>query len=372
MRPVVRDRRGCKMAVTPQALKGWRVLLLGGTGLIGAHVARSLQKRGAQLRVLIRRRSRCDLLEDLSGVEYVTGDLHAPSSLEAAMSGCQMVIHAAAPYPTRATGAAKQIRRAERSMHNVLEAARRFALPKTLPPPLGAGPPPEGMARLVYVSSPTTIAPPPAAESGKRAANEDDVYDTPPNGAPYFIIKEQMERQARAAARDHRLPVVIVNPTLVVGAYDAKPTTGQFIIAVARRRMPFLLEGNVNVVPGHDVGEGVVLAGLYGIPGQRYILGGENMTVADLTRRIAMATGVQPPTRTIPMPVAQAVSWLTEGLALFTPQRPPLFPMNALQMLRRSQPLDTSRAVQELGWRKTPVDDAILRAVEWLRNEGRF
>jgi dihydroflavonol-4-reductase len=350
-----------------KTLEGWTVLVLGGTGLIGAHVVRSVVARGGRVRVLVRPGSRRDVVDGLPGVAFVDGDLFDPPSLKAAASGCQILIHAAAPYPRSASGRASLLEAARRSMENVLAAVRSRAADDPPSPPLSRAPVPGRLVRAVYVSSYSTIA----SNGGPTTpADEQGFHVTPPDGAAYFEVKELMERMARNAARNEGLPIVIVNPSFVIDAYDPKPTTGRFLIAVLKKRMPVLLTGFVNAVAGSDVGEGVVLAALNGCPGERYILGNENMTLDELVRRVARVGHVAPPGLRIPMALAEGMAWISEGIASLTPGKTPVFPINGLRMLKRMTYLDSSRAERELGWERTPVDPAIQRAVAWLRADG--
>lgn len=355
------------MNTVPDKLEGWKVLVLGGTGLIGTHVVRSFSSRGAEVRVLVRPGSRRDILNGLPGVEFRKGDLFDLDSLREALAGCQILVHSAAPYPTRAFGRRQQIRRARESLLNVVDAAHYHA-PRVVPPaPLDPVTAPRRLARVIYVSAPTTIAP---SGNDRPLANEDGAYAKPPDSAPYFHVKDFMEREFMTAAVLEDLPVIVVNPTFVVDAFDPRPTSGQLLLAVANERLPFLLKGNINLVAGRDVGEGILLAAMNGKPAERYILGGENMTLKNLVYRIAHASGVQPPKLTLPFPLAEGIAWLTEFLALLKPGARPLFPINGLHMLRRSCWVDSSRAKRELGWRTTSVNDAIKRALVWFQRTG--
>lgn len=348
-------------------LEGWEVLVLGGTGLIGSHVVRSFASRGARVRVLVRPESRRDVLMGVPGVAFREGDLFDVSSLRQALDGCQIFVHAAAPYPTRAFGRRGQMRRARESLLNVVDAARFCASRENSGSPVNPLIPPRKLVRVVYVSAPTTIAP---ATDKNRLANEERSYLKPPDGAPYFRVKEFMEREFMMTSLLEDLPVVIVNPTFVVDAYDSRPTSGQLLLAIAKRELPFLLKGNVNVVAGCDVGEGILLAAMRGEPGERYILGGENMTLRNLVHRIARISGVRAPRATLPMAFAEVIAWLSEILALLKPGSRPLLPVNGLHLLRRSRWMDSSRAKRELGWRTTSVDEAIKRALEWFQKTG--
>lgn len=354
---------GPGVAPREPSLEGWIVLVLGGTGLIGSHTVRSFAARGAEVRALVRETSRRDTIEGVAGVRFVTGDLTDAGSLQEAVSGCHLLVHSAATYATRAFERDRQMRLARQTVANVLDACRTH---RARQDPVDWGRVPDGLVRMVYVSSPTTVAPP--SEPG-RMANESDTYTEPPDWAPYFHVKASMESEMMTAAEAEGLPIVTVVPTFVLDEYDSKPTTGQLILSVAHKQMPVLLPGEINVVPGRDVGEGIALAATRGTPGRRYILGGENMSLESLIGRIAAATGVTAPKIRLPFWMAEGVAWISELAAVVT-GKPPLLPINGLHMLRRSRYLDSSRAARDLGWTAGPVDDAIRRAVAWFRERG--
>ncbi len=343
-----------------------RALILGATGMIGAHAVRACLKRGIAVRALVRSTSD---LRNLAGlqVERAVGDLMDPPSLIEAMDGCDVVLHAAAPYPTRYFGKAKLIDGARKGMQHVLDAA-------------AASP---HVTRLVYVSSVTTIGLPtgpdgrPAPHS--RPACEQDTDHPIRDSAPYFDLKQTLEEMARFAAAaspkraasgaQGRCEVVIVNPTFCIDALDANRTTAQLLVPLAKRQIPAYIPGVLNAVPTQDVGEGIVLAAERGKNGERYILGGENMASDELLKRCALIAGVPAPTRGFPIRLAEAVSMVTEVIAFLTRTRP-LFPMAGIRMSRHGQALDTGRAERELGYRATDLDAAIQRAYDWYRQQG--
>ncbi len=332
-----------------------RALVLGATGMIGAHAVRACLKRDIPVRALIRPTSEAGNLEGLD-VERVPGDLADQASLRSALEDCDLFIHAAAPYPTHHFGKVRLIAQATHGLRNLLEVAREAP----------------GLRRLVYVSSVTTIGIP-AGEDGRpaphtRPARESDVQFPVDDDAPYFGVKVAMERQALDAAQAG-VPVVVVNPTFCVDALDARRTTAQLMIPLARRQVPAYIPGYLNAVATQDVGTGILLAALRGRVGQRYILGGENMRSQEFLARCAREVGVSAPRLAMPIALAEVVSFFTECVAHVTGTRP-LFPMTGIRMMKHSQVYDIGKARGELGYEPTSVDAAIRRAYEWYRAKG--
>lgn len=347
--------------VPPSAmLPGTRALVLGGTGLIGSQIVRSLAARGCGVRVVSRAgaQSPAPALRGLA-VEVVRGDISDPDTIRGALEGIDFVFHAAAPYPTRHFGMGAVVQNAAAGMEALLRILKEAVAVS-------------GLKRIVYTSSVTTIGRPRAGDSGqprRTVSNEEDRYDLAPHPSPYFACKFQMEEAAVRAANEG-LPLVIVNPTLVVDAGDAHLTTGKLLLEVARRRMPFYLPGMVDVIAGVDVGEGHVLAAMRGRTGQRYILGHKRMSLEAFLMMVAEEAGVRPPRIPCPYPAAAAISLATEGLARLQGREWPLFPMHGLRMLRDSPQVDSSLAVRELGLPQTSIRDAVWRALAWYRVEG--
>ena len=305
-----------------------RALVLGGTGMIGSHTVRALLRRGARVRVLARPSSTTRTLEGLL-VERAPGDLGDLDSVRAALPGCDLLFHCAAPYPRSHFHRLRQVEGARRSMAGLLAVAREFVphelldpvpghlaaraveraegaanvirmqperadelaravtnpallqaalagrLNASLHPPLAETMHVPGLKRFIYTSSLTTIGRPAGRdrfESWPRLADERDRSDLTHASSPYFAMKAEMEAEATRAAVEG-MPVLIGNPSLCVDAYDPTPTTGKLLVAVARRRMPVYLPGVMNVVATRDVGEALVNAAVLGRTGQRYILG---------------------------------------------------------------------------------------------------
>ncbi len=328
-------------------------LVIGGTGMIGAHALRACLARGIRVRALARPNSDRGNLEGLGNVEIAVGDLGDPASLSTALRGCDLLIHTAGTYPARHFGKAALLARARRHLSHLLNAVQEA---------------PE-LKRWVYVSSCATIGIPegPGGEPAphSRPARESDSRFPVPDDSPYFAVKAEMERMVMSDPER----AVIVNPTLCVDELDSRLTTAQVLLPLARGMMPAYLPGQLNAVPTRDVGEGILLAAERGRCGERYILGAENMSCRDFLARCARIAGVSAPRFALPFFIAEAASLATEVWARATGTAP-LFPMAGVRMMKHSQTYDTSKAREELGFRPFAVDDAIERAFTWYRTQG--
>ncbi len=333
-----------------------KALILGATGMIGTHALLACLRRGMGVRVLLRPSSNTINLDSIDArIERAVGDLLDAGSLEAALDGCDLLIHAAAPYPKRLFGRKRLLEEARRGMENLLEACRRRQ-PKA----------------IVYVSSSTTIGIPegpdgkPAPHS--RPAKESDTKHRVRSISPYFELKFVLEDMALEAARAG-MPIVVVNPTFCIDEYDSHGTTAQLLVPLARGMIPAYLPGVLNAVATRDVGEGIALAAERGRSGERYLLGGENTSVRNLLERCASVAGVRPPRLRAPLALAEAFALVSEVVAALTRTRP-LFPMAGVAMSKHSQAFDTSKARKELGLLPTGLDDAIARAYRWYGRIG--
>ncbi len=346
-----------------------RALVLGATGMIGAHAVRECLRRRIRVRALVRAGSDRRNLDGLE-IEMATGDLADLPSLRRALRGCDLLIHAAAPYPTRHFGKARFLARARTGLANLLEAAIGAATMA------GGEVPGDGtrriLKRMVYVSSATTVGIP-AGEDGRpaphsRPARESDDRFPVRDDSPYFAVKFTMEKMVLDATRAG-LPTVTVNPTFCVDEFDSHGTTGQLMIPLARRQIPAYIPGHLNAVATRDVGEGILLAAGRGRAGSGNSRGADNRTRRYFGGRGPTTAGVPAPRLAAPMGVAEALGLLTEICAQITHTRP-LFPMAGIRMMKHSQAYDTARARDELGFRPTSVDEAIGRAYNWYRAQG--
>jgi dihydroflavonol-4-reductase len=280
-------------------------------------------------------------------VEHSMGDLDNPASLLTAMRACDVVFHAAAYYPLHSLDMPGSLRRAVQGMRHVLDAAARA-----------------NVARLVYTSTLTTIGPP--SESG-RLADERDFYLPGSTRSAYFESKWVMESEAWRAIAEG-LPAVIVNPTAVFGPWDVKPTTGEILLNVAKGRLPIWLDLEANVVDARDVGQGHVLAAERGQVGQRYILGGENLSLRSALTIAAQEAGVSPPRWQVKLGlVSRAVSF-GEALGRL-PMIQPL-PLEHFKTLQEWRALNTDKAHRELSFAPRPFRETVRDTLAWFKEYG--
>ncbi len=332
------ERRGHKTA---------RCLVIGASGAIGGNVVRALVAAGHEVRALLRHDSSPRAIDGVA-CEQVIGDVRDPASLMAAVNGRDWVFHCAGYYPTVSLDPRKVLRVGVAGMRNVLDACAAA-----------------GVTRVVYTSSLSTIAPPP--DGAGRIADERDLYLPGTVNDPYYEVKWAMECEATRAAAAGQ-DVVVVNPSICIGPWDPKPTGGRLVLGVARGKLPAYVEGTVNVVHLADVGLGHVRAAERGRSGRRYILGGEDTTVGAILRLAAELAGVPPPRRAIPGDVALGAAYASEVLATYVTKRPPLLPIEGVNMILHGQALSTERMRGELGiTAPRPLREAVADALAWFR-----
>ena len=318
-------------------------LVTGATGFIGWHVARLLAERGHKVRALVRPSSQLRELE----AEPVTGDLRDAASLDRAVAGCGLVFHVAADYRLWARNPDELYRSNVEGTRHVLEAARS-----------------QGVERVVYTSTVGCIGVP------KGGVGDETVPVTlaEMKGA-YKRSKFLAERVALEFAASG-FPVVVVNPTAPVGDHDVKPTpTGKIVVDFLKGAMPAFIDTGLNLVDVRNAAEAHLLAAERGRPGERYIVGCENLTLAGILEKLAGLTGRKAPRVRLPYAVAYAAGVVTTGWARVT-GRPPRAPLDAVRMARKKMWVSHDKARRELGFSPAPVDAALGRAVEWFRANG--
>ncbi len=318
-------------------------LVTGASGFIGWHVARLLTERGQKVRALVRPTSRLRELE----VEPVVGDLRDAGSLDRAVAGCERVFHVAADYRLWARHPQELYCSNVEGTRNLLEAARKH-----------------GVERFVYTSTVGCIGVP------RGGLGDETVPVTLEEmTGDYKRSKFMAERVALEFAASG-FPVVVVNPTAPVGDHDVKPTpTGKIVLDFLKGAMPAFIDTGLNVVDVRDTAEAHLLAAERGTPGERYIVGGENLTLAEILQKLARLTGKQAPRVKLPYAVAYAAGVVTTGWARVT-GHPPRAPLDAVRMAKKKMFVSTEKARRELGFVPGPVDAALGRAVEWFRANG--
>jgi len=324
------------------------VFVTGATGFLGSHVARVLGDQGADLRLLVRPTSNLKNLEGLKA-ETATGDLRDAASLEKAMSGCEAVFHVAADYRLWVRDPDEMYRSNVGGTRAILDAARK-----------------NGVRRVVHTSSVATIG----FLSGGRVADEDSPVSLADMIGPYKRSKFMSEQVALEAGRSG-MNVVTVNPTTPVGEQDVKPTpTGRIVLDFLKRKFPAYVETGLNLVDVKECARGHVAAFERGRSGERYILGGENLTLKQTLDKLGQITGLPSPTVKLPYAVAFAAGVVDEAITGWLLNREPRATIDTVRIGRKMMFASSAKAERELGWKIVPVEDALRRAVEWFRTNG--
>ena len=313
-------------------------LLTGGTGLIGSHVARALVRRGDELRIAVRPTSR---LENLEGLDYqaVRCDVLDRRAVRRAMRGVERVFHTAGSTSLRAP--AEKLRR-------INVEATRIVLGEALR---------AAVERAVYTSSVAAIGPAPRGST----ADEEHAFDVAAHGIPYVDTKLEAEREAmRVAARG--LPLVIVNPTYVMGRGDVYRSSTDLVRRFLGRQIPAYVDGAINVVDARDVAAGHLLADERGTPGERYILGNRNYTLDRLFAELGRMSGVEPPAVKLPVGAALALARAAEA----APGRPAITTAE-VRVAAMWWTYRNTKAKRELGFRPSPHEEALEATIAWYR-----
>ncbi len=322
-------------------------LVTGASGFLGSHVARLLTERGEKVRLLLRSTSQTKLIDGLPA-ERVEGDLRDPSSLDRALSGVRTVYHVAADYRLWARDPREIYESNVQGTRNLLDAASRARVEK-----------------FVYTSTVGTVAVP------RPGALPDERVDSSLGemiGA-YKRSKWLAEQEAKRAAASG-LPLVIVNPTTPVGPGDAKPTpTGRIIVDFLNGRMPAYVDTGLNFVPVEDAAAGHLLATERGRLGERYILGGENLTLKQALEILSRVSGRPAPRVRVPHALAMAAGYGDAALSLLL-GREPRIPLEGVRMARHNMFVNSEKARVELGFSPGPVAAALERAVRWYESNG--
>jgi dihydroflavonol-4-reductase len=322
-------------------------LVTGATGFVGSAVARALLRAGHQVRVLARPNSDRRNLADLS-VEITEGSMEDPPSLARAVAGCRLVYHVAADYRIWVPDPAPMFRANVVGTRDLLIAALEA-----------------GAERVVYTSSVATLG----LVSG-GSANEKTPSRAEDMIGPYKRSKFEAEEVARELAVARGLPVVIVNPSTPVGPGDIKPTpTGRLILEAARGQMPAFVDTGLNIVHVDDVAAGHLAAAEKGRIGERYILGGENLSLAEILAEVSQMVGRRAPRIRVPHSVLLPVALGAELTARIT-GREPFVTRDGVRMSRKKMYFTSDKASRELGYAPRPARQAIADAVAWFRTNG--
>ena len=322
-------------------------LVTGATGFVGSAVARALLKAGHPVRVLARPDSDRRNLDGLA-VEIVRGSLDDPGSLAAAVKGCRYLFHVAADYRLWVPDPEPMFRVNVVGTTDLMLAAADA-----------------GVDRIVYTSSVAVLGIVPGGIADEEtSSNAEDMI------GPYKRSKFEAEKAVDRLVAERGLPAVIVNPSTPVGPGDIKPTpTGRLIVEAARGRMPGYVDTGLNIAHVDDVAVGHLLAAKSGQIGRRYILGGENLSLAEILVEVARLTGRRAPAFKIPYAALLPIAAGAEMMARFTGGEP-FTTMDGVRMSKKKMFFTTARAVTELGYAPRPARQAIADAVVWFEANG--
>jgi len=321
-------------------------LVTGAAGFLGSHVARQLVARGEDVRVLMRPSSSNRAISDLS-LEYVTGDLRDAESLDRAMKGVKRVFHVAADYRLWAKHPQDIYDSNLGGTKNLLDAAKRADI-----------------EQLIYTSTVATIA-----VDRPELPNESTDAKLEEMVGHYKRSKWMAEREVLQAAREG-LPVIVAMPTTPVGPWDWKPTpTGKIVLDFLNGKMPGYVETGLNFVGVEQCAAGHLLVGEKGKIGERYLLGGENLSLKELLDALAEITGLSAPSMKIPHGLALGVAYLETGFSRLLGKEPQI-PVEGVKIAQHKMFVDVSRAQRELGFQPGSVSAALERAVRWYQANG--
>nr|VFK49790.1 MAG: dihydroflavonol-4-reductase [Candidatus Kentron sp. TC] len=324
-------------------------LVTGATGFVGSAVARCLLDAGHHVRVMARPQSVLTNIRDLE-VEIVRGDLLRPETFDGALEGCDTLFHVAADYRLWARDKETLYRTNAVGAWRLLQAA-------------GAA----GVSKIVYTSSVATLG----IEGDGRPGDEDTPVGLENMIGHYKRSKYLAEDAVRRLVHEHDLPIIIVNPSTPIGPRDIKPTpSGRVVLDAACGRMPAFVDTGLNIAHVDDVATGHLLALRRGRIGERYILGGEDMTLREILTVIAEITGRPAPRIKIPHDVGLLIAYLSEAWAWLSRGAEPRATVDGVRMSRKLMYFTSDKARRELGYSPRPAREALADAVEWfLENE---
>jgi dihydroflavonol-4-reductase len=323
-----------------------KILVTGASGFVGAAVVRRLVADGDAVRALVRSTSNRGNLAGLD-VEVVEGDLSDSASLRVAVAGCQGLFHVAADYRLWVRHPEEMFRTNVAGTHDIMRAAADA-----------------GVEKIVYTSSVGTLGLPAGGGTGdeETPVSERDMIGV------YKRSKFRAEQEVRRLIGETRLPAVIVNPSAPVGPGDLKPTpTGRMVVNAASGRMPAYVDTGLNIVHVDDVADGHLLAYRHGQVGQRYVLGGENLSLREILREIATIVGRPAPRFRLPHNLVLPVAYAAETIARMTGGAEPFVAVDSVRMAKKKMYYSSEKAKSALGYSARPAREALRDAVAWFR-----
>jgi dihydroflavonol-4-reductase len=325
-----------------------KVFLTGSTGFVGSHVARAYAGQNAELRLLTRKTSNLSAIEGLSA-EIVVGDLRQPETLRTAIRGCDALVHVAADYRLWVRDPQAMYSANVDGTRELLRIARE-----------------ESVAKIVYTSSVATMG----FKTDGTIVNEDTPVSLDDMIGHYKRSKFLGELEAIKAAHAGQ-HVMILNPTTPIGPGDAKPTpTGRIIVDFLNKKFPAYVDTGLNLVDVDEVARMNVVALERGTPGERYILGGENLTLKQILDRMSAITGLPSPTMKVPHAVAMAFAFFDENFTGKLRGKEPRATVEAVRMGKKMMFASSAKAERDLGFKVMPVYPALRAAIDWFIAHG--
>lgn len=325
------------------------VLVTGASGHIGAHVVRHLLAQGRTVRAFVRPTSNLKGLEGLD-VELARGDVLDRASIEEALKGCSTVYHLAAVVAEWRHDSTIILKTAVDGTANLLQAVANHS----------------GVERIVYTSSVAAVG----MTRSRHEPHNESHYNTE-DLTHYSVAKTQAEHLAKELAERHGLPLVIVNPAVVLGPLDYRPTPAtQIVIRYLKHRIPIYIDAGANLVHVDDVARGHLLAEAHGTLGERYILSGENLTVLELFSLLAQLVGRRPPRLELGQRTLATLGWAAEMIARLRGRPPLVTRTRARSLVGRYGFYDAAKAQRELGYTWRPGRETLADAVQWVRQQG--
>ena len=320
-------------------------LVTGATGFLGSAVMRCLLTANHEVRVLVRPDSDRKNLENFS-VEITEGDLRDHQSLRRAIKGCDNLFHVAADYRLWVPD--------PETMHEInVNGTRALIMAATE----------EGIKRIVYTSSVATLG----LKQDGSSANEDTPSNFTAIAGYYKRSKYLAEQMVKQLTDDHQLPLIIVNPSTPIGPGDIRPTpTGRIVLDTLMGRMPAYVNTGLNIAHVDDIAYGHLLAYQHGKPGERYILGGDNMSLLQILQAIDEINGTQQNRINIPIGLMLPMAWLMEKIASFT-HIEPRATLDSIHMAKKLMFFSSEKAHRELGYQYRPSIEALKDAVKWFK-----
>ena len=323
------------------------ILVTGATGFLGSHVARKLVERGERVRILLRKTSRTSNIEDIDAERFY-GDILDIDSLRQALKGCDTLYHVAGIVSSKKSDYGRMEEINVKGTFNVFSSALEA-----------------GVKKAVYTSSVAAIG---VAPNG-GIANEETPFTLEPMGIQYLNTKYYAEKEALKFYQKG-LPLVIVNPSIVIGPGDIYLSSTALIVWYCKRKFPGYLDGGVNVVDVEDVAEGHILAAEKGRVGERYILGNKNLSIMECFSLLERVTGIPSPKRKVPYFVALTAGFIRERIIRVSSPSFVLQDVDSAKAGRLYWYFDSSKAVRELGFPQTPVEESLKKTIKWFRDNG--